>query len=786
MRYLLLIFLVSLTFCAFSQRIVVKGNVYGVNQLYQKVSGIKVHCAMLLPTGQQLEANPVYSAENGDFEFLFQRNTPYCGIRLWIDSLNQAGDIIEQVTPPQLNSFSNHTFSYSLGICLKAKKEEAVLHYYDLLSTSATRELEQITAQITWLKESSSDDKVKLDSLLHLLQKLEIKYDSVQLIQEANRLATIDGKTVTARTFNYLEKIESGSSINEAIVELNLTNSLSNLQNSLNVAHANKVEIDYFIQASVDTLGNLKSLSAIDSTIMVLKDSPLKIHPLEFAPYYLKKARLYTTLGKYIDALKAYTRAFKLQEGSNEPWVLNFPDKIEYALVLNRLGRFSDAIQVCRRGKSFVLESIEFYKLQYSQVELDQLVSFEFLEGIELDDSFERFRGTVKYVDFLNYYEIWLARFDYIEGEFLYQKHLFENSLSIARKNIQLDNSISLNNPLVAKFTFTQNLISWHNLAGMSSERMGQDEQAHFFYKKSLDILKNEDDIKFTWLTPGILCNQALLLKKQGKTSEAIKVLGRALEIQDSLLGGVGNHITHSNLGICYNSINDTIKALYHHKIALQNYENESNEINTERRVIYLNNVGRLHYLNHNLDSSEYLLKQAVNLINELTTVSQESINEVYYNYIHTLFMIGEKAYDTGSYKIAEMYFRSILDYHEEVGIYQRIGLCHYRMGNFSKAKTFLAKAASLSETYAEGQFLHEISLVYIKGEEIQNAKRTLKKLKKIDPMPSSVWINYALLYSKVGKKKKARSMLKKGIESGFDDLEYISSEPLLQDLLGN
>ena len=214
----------------------------------------------------------------------------------------------------------------------------------------------------------------------------------------------------------------------------------------------------------------------------------------------------------------------------------------------------------------------------------------------------------------------------------------------------------------------------------------------------------------------------AVVAEKMGDTTDAIKNYRLALNIEPEYLEA------HNNLAIIFINKGQIHNGLYHFKEALRinpDYKNAQENLATI--------------------SNSPVIKKVKSNISKLKTAIGKSPNN------YTLI-----------YKLGMMYFQS---------------------GEYRKAIIEFQKSLKIKPDFMMA--LDNMATLYVLTMEYNSAIAQFDKMLLLQPENNTIYYNKSCVYAKLGKKEKAIQFLKKAIEKGFNDWQYLKSDEDLENIRG-
>ncbi|NNF32807.1 MAG: tetratricopeptide repeat protein [Saprospiraceae bacterium] len=371
---------------------------------------------------------------------------------------------------------------------------------------------------------------------------------------------------------------------------------------------------------------------------------------------------------------------------------------------------------------------------------------------------------------------------------------------------------------------------------GLSKYEMGEFQLALENHQKSIDILKSTED-STSMVMAEAYSNIGLVNKELEKYEDALQYFNMALDLeqrQDSLnlkaialsnhnisyaLTGLGNHeeaieyelkaidqaeevlksndpqlATHySLLSYNYSKIRNYEKALEYQLKTVEIREKVLPPMHPDLALAY-NNIGDVYRRIDKQEESLEYHKKAVE-IGEVVLSSTHPKLAIYYQNTGLCYR------RTKQYDQAIMYQQKALSIKENTPSitdrslaisYASLGTTLYLSTDFTKALEYLKKASDIRrEIYEPGhraltRTLLDYSLSLSATGNTDEAKAILEELESTLPEDERIHRNRVIMHACSGDEKAALKSLKKAIELGYKDLEWLMTNPCIDTLVEN
>jgi tetratricopeptide (TPR) repeat protein len=110
-------------------------------------------------------------------------------------------------------------------------------------------------------------------------------------------------------------------------------------------------------------------------------------------------------------------------------------------------------------------------------------------------------------------------------------------------------------------------------------------------------------------------------------------------------------------------------------------------------------------------------------------------------------------------------------------GLYNRIGLCHYNLKDYSQALANYEKGYQLDKKNYRQPYLNNTGMAYAKAGNFPEAKSRFELLQSLIPNNGLPYRDWAVYYALSDEPQKALDNLEKAIQLGYDNLQWIISE---------
>jgi Tetratricopeptide repeat len=217
-------------------------------------------------------------------------------------------------------------------------------------------------------------------------------------------------------------------------------------------------------------------------------------------------------------------------------------------------------------------------------------------------------------------------------------------------------------------------------------------------------------------------------------------------------------------------------------------------------------NTGSLYYTINKYEKSEKYYLKSLTILEKLAKINPSENN---LKLAQLVFDIGVLYSNTSKQVDSErMYLRSLdlfiknvdstpsIIYPKLANIYMNLGLFYSSIERQEEAISQLTNSLSIYDNFILGKdnnppdeyayTLNNLGYAYLKNNNLENARDCLSKSEKLKPKNSWVFKNWACFYALEGKTNEALENLKKAADLGFDDIDWVKNEKLLEPIRQN
>ena len=228
--YIAICCLLSLHMAAQNNRL--QGKVLFLNSGNSPAVGVEIS-GSIKRDSITINANPVYSADDGSYTLVFPQAVPGHVVELKVSEKTGSGQALEIVNEEELRICripEDPAETFDIIVCKKGERDVAAQRYYRILKTSAERELGRMKREWSTLLDQSEKDYQKITEMSKRIDELQKQTDSLKLYKDALRIASINKDNATKRVLRYLKLLDEGTSIQEARAALSINKAIDELE----------------------------------------------------------------------------------------------------------------------------------------------------------------------------------------------------------------------------------------------------------------------------------------------------------------------------------------------------------------------------------------------------------------------------------------------------------------------------------------------------------------------------------------------------------------------------
>ena len=331
------------------------GNVYYQNSGWKPAEGISVNAK---------GSNGDYSKSDGAFLLFFANliagTTVYPSIGKNNVALDIKGREMELINHEELKYFTipNNPQDAPLKIIVAPKGERLVTaqKYFRIFKLHYNSKVKTLKLEIATLKEKLDKSNELVFEKQDLLEKYQKQFDSLVLYNRAYQIAGINKDGASERTRNYLEALDKGIAVEEAMSHLNPKKAFEEVEQSFKNVIAGIEEIQLKARANETLLEYEKAFSLYDSINLLTEKINLsylyKISNLLEAGELARKINQFNRSLQY--QKNALSTLDKNQIGNNEVRALV---ELDLSFSYQSMGNYKRAFERLKKNLKWVLKS---------------------------------------------------------------------------------------------------------------------------------------------------------------------------------------------------------------------------------------------------------------------------------------------------------------------------------------------------------------------------------------------------------------------------------------------
>ena len=297
----------------------------------------------------QEHANSKNTDDNGAYELKFPRARAGHLVEFEVGNTDRTGQAIEVVNDREVAIClipNNVEEEFKIIVCPKGQRDSIARIYYNIIKTSADIALAEKKKKFNEALHKEEKDHTEIDSLQKELERLEKQTDSISIYKEALRIASINKDDANDRVKKYIQMLEDGKTIQEAIKVLDRGKATSQLSKSIKNFKAAIEELEIRASASSSIFDYKDETACYDSIIYHLENRKNFINPLKLAEYYNYASLVREDMGQYKLALEYGLKALSIRvEKLNKRHRSIAESYGNIGNIYNRLGQFEKSLE---------------------------------------------------------------------------------------------------------------------------------------------------------------------------------------------------------------------------------------------------------------------------------------------------------------------------------------------------------------------------------------------------------------------------------------------------------
>ncbi|MBX2876539.1 MAG: tetratricopeptide repeat protein [Saprospiraceae bacterium] len=626
-----------------------RGKVLYLNSGGQPAVGVQVSGK----APNEATANTVYTTAAGDFSLLFPWAKNGQRLEIQVGNDDAKGQVIEVVNLKEVELCrmpAKGTDVFEVIVCLKGMRERIAQRYYKIIHHSTEKELERLRKEVKQMILAKEQDYNLIGELTEKITKLQQRADSISIYREAYRLASINKDNANARMLKYLELLEKGESIKEALKVLDQEKAAQEIEEDVLSFEAAMEELrtkakGSFLQANYqDAVACYRSMIKYSAT--------LGIDPLTIAVYENELARALSFAGERREALAIQTRTIRVMEAREEvPGAIYAKSLNNLSFYLNENGRYEEALE-------YNLKALKILQAQSDSIDRDPLFSL------------------------LNFGRSLIGM-----GQFKEALPYFQQALLVAeapRKSEQEE---------IAKI---------YSHLGLTYRELGDFEAASSYKEKAYAINKGIYGEHHPE-TATSLSDLQLIYYELGQYDTVVANLEKIIPVLEATIG-----TDHIDMVSSYNTLGLTYAALGQYKAA-DNYLAKAMKIqelaldsNHAELAVTYNNTGMLYQQSGQYSLATKWFEKTIASLEGANSTDNAFLGTAYNNLSAVYENLGlfNKALEMQILAIKRLSSTLGENHPNLAGAYSNLSILYVRTGKFNEALAFVEKAINIDSSY--------------------------------------------------------------------------------------
>lgn len=681
-------------------------------------------------------ANPVYTKTFGEFTLFFPQKRVGEIVRLSIGDddkiIDRFGNELELVSEVDIIPIPGIADEYPLRIvvCHKGFREQEAKKFYKLIKVKIDSAVWRVKSELDSALSQHERDFELISNLSRKIELLTKRYDSLAIYKDALYLASINKDGASSRIQEYLEKLESGVSPQEARESLSLEKACSEGTKSAKTFQSSIDELEILSRTSVWSQDYKVAIGCLDSLARMV--SSTKFDQDRVGQYLYRSAILCNWHGWYYAALERLNHCLDILFQSKEK-----ENKEKFAQVYEEMGR-------------------NYFELGWYDAAFD------------LQQKTHKARKSV---------QLWYPQRSATVNNYgvVYQKYGF---LKLSRWYLKMAVKIDKHNGAEDETII-------NNLADVYFE-LEKYQLATQYYNKALEVMSSDsilnplDSIRYYRITGKILTIE----QKDREALDSYLKASRILEKGVSHYHSLDLAETYELIGATYFKLDNCMSSLHFLDHAMTIKENTLDSLNSQLGKAYFN-IANVLFHNGYIDNSLRYQDLAItifqkNLHHSLTV--QRLYDSILTLNTRSLYQWSTQGYAAGYYHQALSLVEGaeLKRVSDKLNYWNHVGLCTYKLNQFTKSISAFKEARHISKYNA---YYNNIGLAYVKAGYLSRAKRAFTKYEMQTPDSWKPYRNWTIYYSIKGDNDLAIKNLSEAIKLGFEDSNWLKTDDSLEGL---
>ncbi|MCB0540547.1 MAG: tetratricopeptide repeat protein, partial [Bacteroidetes bacterium] len=236
--------------------------------------------------------------------------------------------------------------------------------------------------------------------------------------------------------------------------------------------------------------------------------------------------------------------------------------------------------------------------------------------------------------------------------------------------------------------------------------------------------------------------------------------------------------------GAIYQGLKDYEKALEYQNKAVVIFEEILSDDNATLGIMY-NNISDTYQNLKDFDKSIVYQRKCVKIIQKTLPKTHPYQQRFFNNLLTRYFYRGQNFYYNADFKSALTDFEfihenvdsSYKDYHQ---VWKLTGLCYYQLGNYSEAIEAYSQEGKYTFDQKGKDYFSNLGLAYTKNNQFDEARVAFTKYEELYPDSAISYRNWAVYYGMQNNSEKALIFLRKAIDLGYKDNQWLEKEESL------
>ena len=764
--------------CLAAQHHSISGKVLFLNSGKTPVAGVQISGSITVSDSITLTANAVYSASDGSYILTFPEAAPGHLVELTVGDTDGNEHPIELVNEEELRIWripKDPKEAFNIIVCKKGERDVTAQRYYEILKTSADRELEKMKKQWSALVDQNEKDYRKITEMSARINKLEKQADSLEIYKAAYRMASINRDNASRRVKRYLKRLDEGKSVQEAREALSIGKATIELEKNTKKFTAGVEELETRARASTSIFDYKDAIACYDTIISYSQS--LGIDRLKMAHYYGIIARINYADGDYATVLEYQKSVMSIYEATLNS---RHPD---VASIYNSIGRTYRALGKYKVAMEYHQKAIAIREAILSPKNLDLAAAYNNI-GLTHQHMGD-YKKALKYLQ-----QVIAIEEDVLEPGAPALSTAYNNIGNIYHLTGQYNKALKYHQQSIAILENIGDsqgleLISAYNNIALTYQALGQHKKAVEYHQRAIKFREDKLDPNHPDLAT-VYINIAIPYNDLGQYENAMQCLQKAMAILEAVLEPKHPDLAsvYSNIGAIYEAMKQYDAALkYQHK-AIAIREEVLGPDHSFLAVAY-NNIAFTYKALGQYDTTLEYQKKSIAIREKVLDPMSPSLGVAYINIAATYEEMKEFQKALGFQEKCLAIFSAALP---ENHPYRKVALIriagtYYKSNKYPKAIKMYESAVASFPDMKEKDFYSNIGLAYAKNKQFKEAYEAFSEYEKRFPDKGITYRNWAVYYALQNDREKALCHLQKAVELGYTNLEWLNTDDSMDSL---